>query len=105
MDHFLFLCTEKLTVWTSIWHTYFGEYTFNIDHVRSALYQLQFPCFDSLSLMLDPEMIFGLALLGIWRSHWLFVFNGIPFIASPVTQNIRVKQRQAHRALPFFSID
>ncbi|KAG1171846.1 hypothetical protein G6F70_006705 [Rhizopus microsporus] len=66
--------------------------------------------------MLDPEVIFSLALLGIWRSHWLFVFNGIPFVASPVTQNICrsisvavqencVKQGQAHRALPFFSID
>jgi hypothetical protein len=66
--------------------------------------------------MLDPEVIFGLTLLGIWRSHWLFVFNGIPFIAFPVTQNIRrlisvaaqencINQGQAHRALPFFSLD
>ncbi|KAG1168815.1 hypothetical protein G6F70_008902 [Rhizopus microsporus] len=72
MDHFLFLCPEKLTAWTSIWHTYFGEHTFNVDHVRSALHQLQFPRIDSLLLTLDPEVIFGLALLGIWRSRWLF---------------------------------
>ena len=66
--------------------------------------------------LLDPEVIFGLALLGIWRSHWLFVFNDIPFVAFPVTENICrsisiavqencVKQGQAHRALLFFSID
>lgn len=69
MDHFLFLCPEKLTVWTLVWHTYFGEHTFDVDHVRSALHQLQFPRFDSLSLMLYPEVIFGLALLGTWHSH------------------------------------
>ncbi|ORE13046.1 hypothetical protein BCV71DRAFT_251968 [Rhizopus microsporus] len=105
MDHFLFLCPEK-----------FDQHTFIVDHVRSALHQLQFPRLDSFSPMLDPEVIFGLASLGIWRSHWLFVFNDIPFVASPVTKNICrsisvavqencVKQGQAHRALLFFSID
>lgn len=82
------LC-ETITVWTYIWHTYSDEHTFYVDHVCSALYQLQFPCFDSLSPMLDPEMILVLMSLRVWCSHWLFVFNGIPFMVSQVTQSIR----------------
>ena len=44
-----FCVLRNLTVWTSIWHTYFGEHTFSVDHVRSALHQLQFPRLDSFS--------------------------------------------------------
>ncbi|ORE10161.1 hypothetical protein BCV72DRAFT_333161 [Rhizopus microsporus var. microsporus] len=61
--------------------SYFGEHAFSADRVHSALHQLQFPRFDSLSPILNPEEIFGLALLGIWRSHWLFIFNDTPFMA------------------------
>ncbi|OAD72120.1 hypothetical protein PHYBLDRAFT_170015 [Phycomyces blakesleeanus NRRL 1555(-)] len=77
--HFLFQCPVKLSVWSSIWTLYFAQ-TATPTVLLSGLQSFTFPpCTDS---SLSAASIFGCTLLAIWRHHWLFIFDHVPFVSS-----------------------
>ncbi|OAD72135.1 hypothetical protein PHYBLDRAFT_170027 [Phycomyces blakesleeanus NRRL 1555(-)] len=78
VTHFLFQCLVKLSVWSSIWTLYFAQ-TATPTVLLSGLQSFTFPpCTDS---SLSAASIFGCTLLAIWRHHWLFIFDHVPFVS------------------------
>ncbi|KAI9029548.1 hypothetical protein CLU79DRAFT_734588 [Phycomyces nitens] len=69
----------KLSVWSSIWTTFFAI-PVTPDLLHSCLHLLNFP--PSNDTTLSSASIFGCTLLAIWRHHWLYVFDQVPFVSS-----------------------
>jgi hypothetical protein len=81
-SHFLFECSQKLAVWSSLWDSQF-ELPFSTYSLRRAIFLLEFPkCRPNTSTV--PSIFFGTFLLALWRNHWSFVFDGCPFLANIV---------------------
>ncbi|KAG0911515.1 hypothetical protein G6F33_006921 [Rhizopus arrhizus] len=80
--HFLFECSQKLAVWSSLWDSQF-ELPFLTYSLRCAIFLLEFPnCHSNTSTILS--IFFETLLLALWRNHWSFVFDGRPFPANIV---------------------
>ncbi|ORE00836.1 hypothetical protein BCV72DRAFT_218417, partial [Rhizopus microsporus var. microsporus] len=112
LDHFLFQCPKKLHVWCEVWQSYFVSVIFSEDAIRTALYRLSFPHTTSFVSLTDSHATIASALLGIWCSHWLLVFQITPFVPSEVvrgvdrlialsTQENCLRQGLMHRAFLF----
>ncbi|KAG0755158.1 hypothetical protein G6F16_013333 [Rhizopus arrhizus] len=81
-SHFLFECSQKLAVWSSLWDSQF-ELPFSTYSLRRAIFLLEFPkCRSNTSSV--PSIFFGTLLLALWRNHWSFVFDGRPFLANTI---------------------
>ncbi|KAG0821536.1 hypothetical protein G6F18_012154 [Rhizopus arrhizus] len=79
-SHFLFECSQKLAVWSSLWDSQF-ELPFSTYSLRRAIFLLEFPkCRSNTSTV--PSIFFGTLLLALWRNHWSFVFDGRHFLAN-----------------------
>ncbi|EIE86029.1 hypothetical protein RO3G_10740 [Rhizopus delemar RA 99-880] len=76
VDHFFFLCPKKRFVWEQVWPHFFG-YPMSTHLVYRAIDLLHLPL-QCLSLLSNESMI-GCTLLCIWKAHWRFIFDGIPF--------------------------
>ncbi|ORE07083.1 hypothetical protein BCV72DRAFT_249629 [Rhizopus microsporus var. microsporus] len=84
--HFILLCPKKFEVWARVWHHFFGELTLTVNTMEQAIFHLRFPP-QKLSAF-PNESIVGCAFWCIWRAHWMFIFNGHPFIPSKVFRAI-----------------
>ncbi|KAG1584451.1 hypothetical protein G6F48_007876 [Rhizopus delemar] len=85
VDHFFFLCPPKRLVWEQIWLHFFGHPMITHE-VYKAIHLLIFP-HQRLSLILN-ESIIACTILGIWKAHWRFIFDEVPFDPIRVFQNI-----------------
>ena len=85
IEHFVFLCPQKLPFWSSIWSQYFQN-SFDSYRLTQALLYLSFP-HTKLGIDLDREIIFSSSLLALWRAHWRLVYDAVPFgVSSVITQ-------------------
>ena len=72
-SHFLFECSQKLVVWSSLWDSQF-ELPFSTYSLRRAIFLLKFPkCRSNTSTVLS--IFLRTFLLALWRNHWSFVFD------------------------------
>ncbi|KAG0891768.1 hypothetical protein G6F34_011418 [Rhizopus arrhizus] len=85
VDHFFFLCPPKRLVWEQIWPHFFGH-TMTTHEVYRTIHLLCFPP-QRLSLI-SNESIIACTILGIWKAHWRFIFDDVPFDPLVVFQNI-----------------
>ncbi|KAG1558904.1 hypothetical protein G6F49_004084 [Rhizopus delemar] len=85
VDHFFFLCPKKRFVWEQVWPHFFGC-PMSTHLVYRAIHLLRLPP-QRLSL-LSNESIIGCTLLCIWKAHWRFIFDDIPFDPLLVFQNV-----------------
>ncbi|KAI8364276.1 hypothetical protein EDC96DRAFT_594045 [Choanephora cucurbitarum] len=87
IDHFLFLCPAKASVWMTILTTYIHPF---IRFVPSDIPRLLLCIYRFLPVTrirepslplssLSQEQIFVCTLLGIWQTHWHSVFQDTPF--------------------------
>ncbi|OBZ81573.1 hypothetical protein A0J61_10378 [Choanephora cucurbitarum] len=83
LEHFLWLCPLKLTVWSSIWSTHF-ETAFTLNALSCSILSLEFSTPLKLSLNSKPSEIICSTMSSIWRAHWSFVFSDIPFVPQTV---------------------
>ncbi|KAI8360749.1 hypothetical protein EDC96DRAFT_445189, partial [Choanephora cucurbitarum] len=83
LEHFLWLCPIKLTVWSFIWSLYFDASS-STEALSYAITSLKFPALTSHYANTNSSSIFGSTLLSIWRAHWAFVFSDIPFNSHPI---------------------
>ena len=87
IQHFIYECSLKYSVWESIWNEYFSP-AVSLTSIHNVLFSLQLP--DVLpSAPLPNAPIVSCILLGIWRAHWNVVFNDTPFIPATITTSIR----------------
>ncbi|KAG1489524.1 hypothetical protein G6F52_009557 [Rhizopus delemar] len=115
LEHFLYLCPQKLLVWQSIWNEHFPTQYFSSFSVAHALFQLKFPPVPASSLDISSAAIIGHTLLSVWRAHWAFIFDNIPIQTSVILNSSQKLSRQlhhetlvqtgcSHRALPHWSL-
>ncbi|KAI9019220.1 hypothetical protein CLU79DRAFT_705069, partial [Phycomyces nitens] len=69
----------KLPLWQNFWQLHFGFVPQTTD-IHNALYLFQFP--PPLDTTLQPNSILGSVLLAMWRHHWGFIFDKVPFLAT-----------------------
>jgi len=85
-EHFLFLCPKKLTIWRLIWRQFFGVMDVELSAIRQALYNLTFP--RQKLRFIQNDTIVGCTFLGIWKAHWRFIFDDVPFDPTIVQNQI-----------------
>jgi hypothetical protein len=83
--HFFVSCPDKFQVCTRICVLYFGCVV-NSQIILQALYDLHFPR-QRLALINNGSII-GCTLLGIWKAHWRFIYDGVPFVLDIVFHSI-----------------
>jgi hypothetical protein len=95
LDHFLFLCPSKLSIWSSVYSTYVSTSpTLVISSFLQKQLQLSLPeDFErDSSITLYPTLsisqIFACTLQSIWAAHWRFIFNQIPFFPSNILASV-----------------
>ncbi|KAG1144598.1 hypothetical protein G6F37_001182 [Rhizopus arrhizus] len=84
--HFLFLSPKKLTIWRLIWCQFFGVVDVELSVIHQALYNLSFP--RQKLRFIQNDTIVGCTFLGIWKAHWRFIFDDVPFDSTIVHNQI-----------------
>ncbi|CEP08875.1 hypothetical protein [Parasitella parasitica] len=114
LDHFLFSCPIKLSVWQTIQHRHlpFLSTPWASFDLHLLLTTVRFPTEFPRSALL----VIAATLESIWISHWSFIFSDTPFtldsVLSIAESKILKYQQESfiiagipHCPLPFFSVD
>ncbi|EIE83350.1 hypothetical protein G6F46_003343 [Rhizopus delemar] len=97
LEHFLYQCPVKLVVWRTSWSRFTNPTEFNVDRVQNALFCLKFPPKVSSSSQGPPSTIIGHTLMGIWRAHWAFIFDSVPFHPDLVSKSVSLMITTTHK--------
>ncbi|EIE92361.1 hypothetical protein RO3G_17232 [Rhizopus delemar RA 99-880] len=79
------------------WSRFTNPTEFNVDRVKNALFCLKFPPKDSSSSQGPPSTIIGHTLMGIWRAHWAFIFDSVPFHPDLVSKSVSSMITTSHK--------
>ncbi|KAI8370310.1 hypothetical protein BD560DRAFT_329629, partial [Blakeslea trispora] len=118
-EHFIFSCPLKLSVWQLVWNTFFvGPVDLSVDNLplQQSVLSLSFPPLLPSFSTSEASVIIGSTLLCLWRAHWKFIFDAVPFSTSTIfgtllplvhksAQESLVQKGIPHRPLPFFEVD
>lgn len=115
VDHFLMRCPQKQAVWSQVLAEYFNIQTLDILRLRNAIFSLSFPTLNESYKPVTAGQVIGIALFAIWRGHWNFIYEDVPFYPDNILSNIARSVRTAHSeillqkgcsalALPHFQI-
>ncbi|KAI7875645.1 uncharacterized protein EV154DRAFT_569465 [Mucor mucedo] len=80
IEHFLYKCPLKMVSGMNSWENYFST-PFSIEAIHEAIFELQFPQNNQASRHIEPAIIIASIITSIWRIHWTFVFNTVPFLS------------------------
>lgn len=75
LEHFLFLCTRKFEVWTMVWQDLL-LHDCSTTIVSQAIFKLQFPPSPP---TISSSVIIAITMEALWKAHWRFIFDQIPF--------------------------
>ncbi|KAI9467610.1 hypothetical protein BDB00DRAFT_302801 [Zychaea mexicana] len=100
--HFLADCPKKRRIWRSVWRVLLLLFVADAQ-IHAAILHLPFPP--------DPpstrsHIVFEAIRHGLWRVHWVLVFDNRPFIINSLIQAIHktITRRIAEQNLPMLCV-
>ncbi|KAI8970690.1 hypothetical protein BDB01DRAFT_731567, partial [Pilobolus umbonatus] len=88
IEHFIYECPLKYSVWLSIWNEYFPPNS-NFHTLNDVIFKLTLSA-STTSSILPSGAIISCILLGIWRAHWRTIFDDTPFVPDLISTNIPI---------------
>ncbi|OBZ80683.1 hypothetical protein A0J61_11268 [Choanephora cucurbitarum] len=90
LEHFLWLCPLKLTVWSSIWFTHFKT-AFSLTALSQSIHSLEFSTPLGSSFNSESFSIICSTMSSIWRAHWSFISLILLLSRSPLLLLLHAK--------------
>ncbi|KAI9491831.1 hypothetical protein BDB00DRAFT_749041, partial [Zychaea mexicana] len=96
VDHFLFACSLKWEVWSQVLEDCLLV-SVSLDTISKAIFSLDLPSWPIRNSPLSEVQLIAGVLLGVWRTHWSFIFSAVPFnsiVVSSSTHKLLLTFRQ-----------
>ncbi|ORY93645.1 hypothetical protein BCR43DRAFT_444327, partial [Syncephalastrum racemosum] len=85
LTHFLYSCSHKWHVWTTVWSDLFLFQPAEHDVHQAIIRLFQYPSTPSI---MSSHLIISCIMQGLWSAHWRHIFDHAPFVPETIIIHI-----------------